>query len=180
MELVKFRKRNFLKKKVFSRYLAVAFKIWYICCNQSTIKKWELKDQEMRNIYLIKTTLKRMARMKRVHMQIMLKGGNKHATIIYDTCSKLSIRVQKSVIYFHFKQRSIIPVMSLLLTFNKYTASGVCLFQYPIFMFQNIISQSEHKFTSEHLKRNKQKMSAGKKTIKEKQTILLESMRRCR
>ena len=114
-----------------------------------------------------------MARMKRVHMQIMLKGGNKHATIIYDTCSKLSIRVQKSVIYFHFKQRSIIPVMSLLLTFNKYTASGVCLFQYPIFMFQNIISQSEHKFTSE-------KMSAGKKTIKEKQTILLESMRRCR
>ena len=113
-------------------------------------------------------------------MQIMLKGGNKHATIIYDTCSKLPIRVQESVIYFHFKQRSIIPVMSLLLTFNKYTASGVCLFQYPIFMFQNIISQSEHKFTSEHLRRNKQKMSAGKKTIKEKQTMLLESMRRCR
>ena len=38
-------------------------------------------------------------------------------------------------------------------------------------MFQNIISQSEHKFVSEHLRRNKQKMSATKKTIEEKQTI---------
>ena len=38
-------------------------------------------------------------------------------------------------------------------------------------MFQNIISQSEHKFASGHLRRNKQKMSAGKngkKTIEEK------------
>ena len=43
-------------------------------------------------------------------------------------------------------------------------------------MFQNIISGSEHKFASEHLKRNKQKMSAGKKTIEEKQSILLENM----
>ena len=41
-----------------------------------------------------------------------------------------------------------------------------------IFMFQNVISQSEHKFASENLRRNKQKMSAGKKTIEEKQTIL--------
>ena len=51
-----------------------------------------------------------------------------------------------------------------------------CLFQYIIFMFQNIICGSEHKCTSEQLKRNKQKMSAGKKTIEEKQTILLEIM----
>ena len=29
------------------------------------------------------------------HMQIMLKGGNKHIRIIWDTCFKLSIRVQK-------------------------------------------------------------------------------------
>ena len=29
------------------------------------------------------------------HMQKMLKGGNKHARIICDTCSKLSIREQK-------------------------------------------------------------------------------------
>ena len=43
-------------------------------------------------------------------------------------------------------------------------------------MFQNIISGSEHKYASEHLKRNKQKMSAGKKTTDEKRTILLESM----
>ena len=45
-------------------------------------------------------------------------------------------------------------------------------------MIQNIISQSEHKFASEHLRGNKQKMSAGKKTIEEKQTVLLESMQR--
>ena len=29
------------------------------------------------------------------HMQIILTGGNKHARIICDTCSKLSIRAQK-------------------------------------------------------------------------------------
>ena len=28
------------------------------------------------------------------HMQIMLKGGNKHKRIICDTCSKLSIQTQ--------------------------------------------------------------------------------------
>ena len=43
-------------------------------------------------------------------------------------------------------------------------------------MTQNIISGSEHKCASEKLRRKKQKMSAGKKTIEEKQTILLESM----
>ena len=41
----------------------------------------------------------------------------------------------------------------------------------------NIISGSELKCASEHLKRNKQKMSAGKKTLEEKQTILLESVK---
>ena len=45
-------------------------------------------------------------------------------------------------------------------------------------MFQNIISHSKHKFASEYLKRNKQKMSAGKK--EERQTILIESMQRLR
>ena len=29
------------------------------------------------------------------HMKIVLKGGNKHARIICDTCSKLSIQAQK-------------------------------------------------------------------------------------
>ena len=47
-------------------------------------------------------------------------------------------------------------------------------------MFQDIISGSEHKCASEHLRRKKQKMSAGKKTIEEKQTILLENMQRLR
>ena len=58
--------------------------------------------------------------------------------------------------------------------------SESCLFQYIIFMFQNMISQSEHNFASEYLRRNKQKMSAGRKSIEEKQTILLESMQRLR
>ena len=43
-----------------------------------------------------------------------------------------------------------------------------CLFHYIIFMFQNIISVSEHKCAAEHLTRNKQNMGAGKKTIEEK------------
>ena len=47
-------------------------------------------------------------------------------------------------------------------------------------MFLNIISGSEHKCASEHLRKNKQKMSVGKKTMEEKQTILLESMQRLR
>ena len=34
-------------------------------------------------------------------------------------------------------------------------------------MFQNIINGSEDKCASEHLRRSKQKMSAGKKTIQE-------------
>ena len=68
---------------------------------------------------------------------------------------------KNSVACFHFEQLSMIPVVSLLLTFNKYTASGVFFFQY-IFMFQNIISRSKHWCASGHLRRNKQKTSAGK------------------
>ena len=47
-------------------------------------------------------------------------------------------------------------------------------------MVQNIISGSEHKCASEHLRKNEQKMRAGKKTTKEKQTILLKSIQRLR
>ena len=47
-------------------------------------------------------------------------------------------------------------------------------------MFQYIISRSEYNCALEHLRRNKQKISAEKKTIEEKQTILLESMQRLR
>ena len=43
-------------------------------------------------------------------------------------------------------------------------------------MVQNIISGSEHKRALEHLRRNKQRIIAGKKTIEEKQTILWESI----
>ena len=41
-------------------------------------------------------------------------------------------------------------------------------------MFRNIISESEHRFASEHLRKNKHKMSDGKKTAEEQQAILLE------
>ena len=61
------------------------------------------------------------------HMQIMLNSGNKDARIICDTC-KLSIRHKNSASYFHFEQLSIIPVVFLLLNFNKYAASGVLSF----------------------------------------------------
>ena len=47
-------------------------------------------------------------------------------------------------------------------------------------MFQNIISGSGHKCASEYLRRNKQKMSARRKTMEGKQTILFESVQRCR
>ena len=40
-------------------------------------------------------------------------------------------------------------------------------------MVQNVISGNERKCASEHLRRNKQKMSAGKKTIEEKQTTFI-------
>ena len=68
--------------------------------------------------------------------------------------------------YFHFEQLSIIPVVSLLLTFNKYTASGV-------------LSFSIHQFYRS-VKKKQTKMSVGKKTIEEKQIIQLENMQRLR
>ena len=42
------------------------------------------------------------------HMQMLLKGGNKHARIICDTCSKLSIQLQKQL-----------HIFSLWTTFNN-------------------------------------------------------------
>ena len=47
-------------------------------------------------------------------------------------------------------------------------------------MFQNLISLSEQNFALGHLRRHKERMSAERKTIEEKQTILLESMQRLR
>ena len=49
---------------------------------------------------------------------------------------KLSIGTTKknSVIYFHFEQLSIIPVVFLLLTFNKYTTSEVLPFSNTSFL----------------------------------------------
>ena len=61
-------------------------------------------------------------------------------------------------------------MVSLLLTFIFFNTSF--LFQY--------ISWRQHKCVSEHLRRNKYKMRAEKKTIEEKQTILFKSMQRLR
>ena len=55
------------------------------------------------------------------HMQMMLKGGNKHARMNCDTCDKYPYGRKRSVVCFQFEQLSIIPVVSFLLTFNKYT-----------------------------------------------------------
>ena len=79
LELVKVRKSDLQKKKLFSRHRAVAFKISHICCNQA-------------KYIFFKTNTEKNGTF---HMQIMIKGGNKHARIISDTCSKLSIRAQK-------------------------------------------------------------------------------------
>ena len=68
---------------------------------------------------------------------------------------------------------------SLLLSFNKFRASGILSFSIHHF-YENIISLSEQNFASEHLRRNKQKINAGRKTIEEKEIILLESIQRLR
>ena len=92
MELEKVRKSNFLKKKLFSRYRAVAFKILHNCCNQSTIKKMKVKRSRNLKYLFYKNNAEKNGKF---HMQIMLKGDNKHARIICDTCFKSSTPVQK-------------------------------------------------------------------------------------
>ena len=67
--------------------------------------------------------------------------------------------------------------MSLLLTFNKYTASEVLSFSIHHFY---VTKYNQWECTSDYLRRNKEKMSAGKKTIEEKRTILLECTQRPR
>ena len=67
----------------------------------------------------------------------------------------------------NFEQLSIILAVPLLLNFNKYTALGVSSFSVHHFYVSKY---------NRNLRRNKQKISAGKKTIEEKQTILLESI----
>ena len=84
---------------------------------------------------------------------------------------------KKSVAYFLFKQLSIIPVVSLLLTFNKDTASGNLSFLIHQF-YVSKYNQWEWTQVFINIWEQKKKLSTGKKTIEEKQTILLESMQR--
>ena len=84
---------------------------------------------------------------------------------------------KNSVAYFHFEQLSIIPAVSLLITLNKHTTSGVLSFSIHHFYG---LKYNQWQWTQVYIRRNEQKMSAGKKTMKEKQTILLESMQRLR
>ena len=74
---------------------------------------------------------------------------------------------KNSVIYFQFEQLSTIPVVPLLLTFNKYTACGVSSFS----IHHLYISKHNWSDGTEHFRRNKQEMSPGKKTIEEKQIV---------
>ena len=76
---------------------------------------------------------------------------------------------------FNFEQLSIISLVFLLLTFNKYTASAVLSvfflsihgFYVSKHNYSEFHSQGEHSFAAENLKRDKQKMSTGRKTIEE-------------
>ena len=68
----------------------------------------------------------------------------------------------------------------LLLSFNKYTASGV--FSFSIHHFY-VSKYNEWEWTQVYIRtfeKKQTKMRAGKKTIEEKQTILLGSMQRLR
>ena len=60
---------------------------------------------------------------------------------------------KNGVPYFHFEQLSIIPVVSFLLTYNKYTASGVLSFsihQFLYFKIQSVgVNTSLHQNISE-------------------------------
>ena len=89
MELVKVKKSNFLKKKLFPRYSAVVFKISHIY--YSTMKKMRVKRSRNEKYFFYKNNAEKNGTF---HMQIMLKCGNKHARLNCDTC-KLSIRAQK-------------------------------------------------------------------------------------
>ena len=82
------------------------------------------------------------------HMQIMLKDGDKHARISCDTCSKLSIWAQKQRHIFHFEQLSVILVVSLLLTFNKYAASGVLSFSVLHFYALKYNKENDKRFNN--------------------------------
>ena len=80
---------------------------------------------------------------------------------------------QNILIYFHFEQLSIISMLFLLLTFPKNTVSEVL----PLSIQHFDVSRcNQSECLSEHLRKNKQKMSAGKKTIEAKQTTPLESI----
>ena len=61
------------------------------------------------------------------HIHVVLKGGNKQGRFVTLALS-YQYGHKNSVTYFHFEQLSIIPMVSSLLTFNKYTASGVWSF----------------------------------------------------
>ena len=66
-------------------------------------------------------------------MQVILKGGNKQQESFLTPALSYQCEPKNSVIYFQFEELSIIPMVSLLLTFNKYTASGVLSFSIHYF-----------------------------------------------
>ena len=91
MELVKVKKSNFLKKKLFSRHRAIAFKTCTFAAVRVNKKMRVKRSKNMKYLFYKNNGEKNGT----FHMQIMLKCGNKHGRVIRDTCSKLSIRAQK-------------------------------------------------------------------------------------
>ena len=83
-------------------------------------------------------------------------------------------RHKNGVTYFRFEQLSIISVVSLLLISNKNKLREFCLFQYIIFMFQNIISGSEHKWTHKIWEEKNKKWALEKKPQKKNKLFYWE------
>ena len=91
MELVKVRKIHFLKKnKLFFRYRSVPLKSCIFAAIKIQYKKRVKRSTNVKYLFYKNNAEK----IETFQMQIMLKGGNRHARVSC-TCPKLSIRTQK-------------------------------------------------------------------------------------
>ena len=109
------------------------------------------------------------------HKKVRVKRPRNVKYLFYrnNDYSKLSIRAQNQrriySLWTHFNNSR----EALLTNFQQIYSLGSFVFlQHIIFMVQNIISRSEHNCGLKQSRRNKQKTSAGKKIIGQKQTIL--------
>ena len=139
----KLEKAIFWKKK---KFLSLSYK-----CLQSTIKKMGVKRSRNVKYLFYKNNAEENGTF---HIQMMFKGGNKHARITCGTCSKLSIRAQK--------QRHMFSIWT---TFNN---------RHVVLLINIQLSQSEYNFTSEYFRRNKQKNEHRKENHRKKTNYFIE------